>query len=52
MVENYMCKNCDHVMVCKKSNVIDKFDTDSKKYIDIDIQMLSCKDFSPVSDAE
>lgn len=47
-----MCDKCDHVMVCKKADILEKFDSDSKKYIDVDIEMLSCKDFAVAEEGE
>lgn len=46
MINNYMCEQCDHSLVCKKVDVLEKFNSESKKYIDVDIEMLSCKDFA------
>lgn len=45
MINNYICSNCIHALVCKKVDILEKFDTDSKKYINVDITMESCKDF-------
>ena len=45
MINNYMCDNCSHVLVCKKLDTLVKFDSDDKKYIKVDITMESCSDF-------
>lgn len=47
-----MCDKCDHLLVCKKVDVLEKFDSESKKYINVDIEMLSCKDFTSVEGSE
>lgn len=46
MIDNFMCENCAHSLVCKKRNTLEKFDSESKKYIKIDITMESCTDFT------
>lgn len=45
MIRNYMCENCDHRFVCKKLATLEKFDTDSKKYINVDITIDKCLDY-------
>lgn len=45
MINNYMCDNCTHALVCKKLDTLVKFDSDDKKYIKVDITMESCSDF-------
>lgn len=45
MIVNNQCEKCNHYYVCKKLSVLEKFDSDSKKYIGVDITMNDCKDF-------
>lgn len=45
MIKNNKCEECNHYFVCKKLAVLEKFDTESKKYIGVDITMDYCKDF-------
>ena len=45
MVKNCLCDTCKHTSVCKKYDVIRKFDDDNKKFIGIDITMDSCEDY-------
>ena len=44
-IENNICLSCDHSLVCKKIDTLSKFDNDSKKFIDMDIKINSCKDY-------
>lgn len=46
MIQNDICQSCGHYFVCKKMNVLDKFDSANKKYIGVDISILSCKDYA------
>lgn len=48
MIDNYMCDKCEHLSVCKKADILDKFNEDSKKYIGIDITMESCINFNSI----
>lgn len=53
MIENYICKNCNHHAVCKNNTVLINFDSDSKKYIGVDITVENCDAYSPtVKDEE
>jgi hypothetical protein len=45
MIQNYICEKCDHKFVCKKIDTLDKFDSDSKKYIQVDITINNCLDY-------
>lgn len=45
MIKNCLCDTCKHISVCKKYDVIQKFDDDNKKFIGIDITMDSCEDY-------
>ena len=45
MVNNCLCDNCKHISVCKKYDVIQKFDDENKKFIGINITMDSCADY-------
>ena len=46
MIQNDICQKCIHYFVCKNLNVLEKFDSESKKYIGVDISILSCRAFS------
>lgn len=50
MINNKMCDKCDHVLVCEKIKTIEKFEDENKKFIRVDIQMLSCRDFSEIDE--
>lgn len=50
MINNYICKKCDHCLVCNKVDTIAKFDSENKKYIGVDIEIVSCKDFAPTEE--
>ena len=45
MIDNNICENCIHILVCKKKDIVDRFDNSNDKYLDMDIQILDCKDF-------
>jgi len=45
MIESKLCDNCDHLYVCNKLKVINKFDNEIKGFIGVDIKMLDCVDF-------
>ena len=34
MITNYKCDNCSHQMICKNKSTLDKFNPDSKKFIE------------------
>ena len=42
MITNFICQNCKHRPVCCNQTTMEKFDSDSKKYIGIDITIDSC----------
>ena len=35
MITNYKCDNCSHQMICKNKSTLDKFNPDSKKFINL-----------------
>jgi hypothetical protein len=45
MISNNQCEKCDHILVCSKQSVLEKFNDDSKKFINIDITIDKCHDF-------
>jgi len=45
MVNNCLCDTCKHISVCKKYDVIQKFNDENKKFIGINITMDSCEDY-------
>lgn len=46
LIQNNLCKDCWHLLVCEKRKVMAKFDDDEKGYIGVDITMNRCRDFS------
>lgn len=52
MIENHICKNCKHNSVCKNNSVLVNFDSDSKKYIGVDISIKNCDFYSPADENE
>jgi hypothetical protein len=45
MIKNCLCATCKHLFVCKKYDIIQKFDNENKKFIGIDITMDLCEDY-------
>ena len=45
MIQKYLCDQCEHSDVCKNIELLKKFDSESSKYIGIDIAMNECKNF-------
>ena len=45
MIQNYICEKCNHRFVCKKIDTLEKFNSDSKKYIQVDITIDNCLDY-------
>lgn len=45
-IKNYICKSCDHYTVCKLSDTIEKFSSEQKKPMGVDIQLLNCNQYS------
>lgn len=50
MINNFMCKRCDHYLVCEKLKSLMKFDESAKKDMMITLRMESCADY--VSDGD
>jgi hypothetical protein len=48
MVNNYICSQCIHALVCKKREVIDKFQDECKKPLNVSITIDSCEDFEDI----
>lgn len=49
LIENYICKSCNHYMVCEKTKAILKFDEDTKKPLGVDIKIENCIDFEEIN---
>lgn len=45
MINNFMCKDCEHQFVCEKLTTLMKFDKDAKKDMKVTITMNECLDF-------
>ena len=43
MITNFICSSCRHKSVCAHQTTIEKFDSESKKYIGVDITIDSCE---------
>lgn len=52
MINNFMCENCDHYMVCEKLKHLMKFHESAKKDLGITLTMESCMDYAPDVDAK
>lgn len=50
MINNFMCDNCNHYMVCEKLKPLMKFHESAKKDLGITLTMDGCIDFE--SDAD
>lgn len=50
MIQNKICDNCNHLSVCNKLTTIEKFNSDSKSFIGVDIEIIRCDDFVKNSD--
>lgn len=46
MIRNDICQTCSHYYVCKNLSTLEKFDSESKKYIGVDIEMIACRDYN------
>ena len=51
-ISNHICLNCEHQLICNKVSVLEKFDDDNKKFIDMDITIDNCKDFMNIKDED
>ena len=45
MINNFMCKKCDHQFVCEKLTTLLKFDESAKKDLKVTITMDECLDY-------
>ncbi len=52
MINNFMCEQCDHYMVCDKVKHLIKFHDSSKKNLGIAITMDGCTDYTFDDDEE
>lgn len=52
MINNFICDNCDHYMVCEKLKPLMKFHESAKKDLMITLTMEDCMDFAPDGDAK
>lgn len=54
MINNFMCDNCRHYMVCSKLNTLMKFHETAKKDLMITLKMEECMDYEadPDEDAD
>jgi len=50
MINNFICDNCNHYMVCEKLKTLMKFHESAKKDLLITLTMESCMDYEAVSD--
>lgn len=50
MINNFICDNCDHYLVCGKLPGLMKFHESAKKDLGITLTMEDCMDFSGESD--
>ena len=46
MINNFICDNCDHYLVCEKLSKLMKFHESAKKDLGITLTMDDCMDFS------
>lgn len=52
MINNFICDNCDHYLVCEKLSKLMKFHESAKKDLGITLTMEDCMDFSNVDDED
>lgn len=52
MINNFICDNCDHYMVCEKLKPLMKFHESAKKDLMITLTMEECMDFAPDADTK
>ena len=48
MIKNYICDNCNHLLVCRKLDKLAPFHEEAKKDLEITITINECKDYSEV----
>ena len=46
MINNFICDNCDHYLVCEQLSKLMKFHESAKKDLGITLTMDDCMDFS------
>ena len=46
MINNFICDNCDHYLVCEKLSKLMKFHESAKKDLGITLTTDGCMDFS------
>ena len=46
MINNFICDNCDHYLVCEKLSKLMKFHESAKKDLGITLTMDDCMDYS------
>ncbi len=51
MINNFICNNCDHYLVCEKLKPLMRFHESAKKDLLITLTMEDCADYSPDIDA-
>lgn len=52
MINNFICDNCDHYLVCEKLSKLMKFHESAKKDLGITLTMDDCMDFSNTDDED
>jgi hypothetical protein len=45
MIENNICETCEHEGICKYEDFVQKFSSDNKHPMGIDIQILNCSSY-------
>ena len=50
MINNFICDNCNHYMVCEKLKTLMKFHESAKKDLMITLTMEDCMDYDADSD--
>ena len=49
MINNYICENCSHYMVCKVADKLKPFSEESKKDLGVEITVNNCLEFKDVN---
>lgn len=53
MINNNICKLCDHALVCETfGKKISIFDAEAKKDLKIELTLNKCENFTPIRDLE
>jgi hypothetical protein len=50
MINNNICENCQHKLVCSKQTVLAKFKDDNKGFLGMDISIERCVDEMPITE--